>query len=180
MTLAGLHLPARPESNEIVAILVCRWLRNSHSVNSFIRDHHDNLPTFMTVDEQIKFTLGTVEITPVKLGKEDDSALAFNVYIVPPTKNSLHHQSWLQVVRAITYYADCGTGKGASIFHCNVCKGRDHSSDSCSFPAHQSFKVSAGMQEGTLPTMDNRNRYEGGDKVCGLSVNGINLNFFMH
>ena len=179
MTLVGLHLPARLESNDIVATLVRRWLRNSHSVNSFIRDHHDALPTFMAVDEQIEFALSTVEITHVKLGNEDDSAVAFNAYIHPPTSDALLHRSWLQAVQAITYYADCGTGKAVSIFRCNVCKGRDHSSDSCPFPANQSFKTSTGIETGTLPIADSGcNKYEGGDR--GLSVNGINFNYFMH
>lgn len=178
MTLAGLHLPARLESNDIVATLVRRWLRNSHLVNLFIRDHHDALPTFMAVDEQIEFALSTVEITHVKLGNEDDSAVAFNAYIHPPTSDALLHQSWLQVVQAITYYADCGTGKAVSIFRCNVCKGRDHSSDSCPFPANQSFKISTGMETGTLSIASSGcNKYESGDR--GLSVNGINFNYFV-
>ena len=179
MTLAGLHLPARLESNDIVATLVRRWLRNSHLVNSFIRDHHDTLPAFMAVDEQIEFALSTVEITHVKLGNEDDSAVAFNVYIHPPTSDTLLHQSWLQAVQAIMYYADCGTGKAVSIFRCNVCKGRDHPSDSCPFPGNRSFKTSTGTETGTLPIADSGcNKYEGGDR--GLSVNGINFNYFMH
>ena len=178
MTLAGLHLPAQLESNDIVATLVRRWLRNSHSVDSFIRDHHDNLPTFMSVDEQIEFTLDTVEIKHVKLGNAKDDSVAFNAYIYPPTNDPFHHQSWLKAVRAITYYAACGTGKAVSIFNCKVCKGRDHSSDSCSFPVNQSCKISPGM-EGTLPIMySGRNTYEGAERLGGLSVNGINFNYF--
>ena len=182
MTLVGLHLPARLESNGIVASLVQRWLRNSRPVALFIQDHHDNLPTFMSVDEQIQFTVSTVEITHLKLGNEDDSAVAFNAYIYPPTSDPALHQSWLRVVQAITYYANCSTGKAVSIFRCNVCKGRDHSSELCSFPVNQSFKVSADAQEGTmLPVADgacNNLKYEGGER--GLSVTGINFNYFMH
>ena len=178
MTLVGLHLPARQESNDIVATLVRRWLRNSHSVNSFIQDHHDNLPTFMSVDEQIEFTFGTVEITHVKLGNEDDSAVAFNTYIHPPTSDPFHHQSWLQTLQAIVYYADCGTGNAVPIFRCNVCKGRDHSSVSCSFPVNTSFKTGGGTQEGSMPVANSgNNKYEVGER--GLIVNGINFNYFM-
>lgn len=144
MTLAGLHLPERPESDAMVASLVRQWLLSSNSVVSFIQRHHDNLPTFMTVEEQIKFTISTVDVVGVQLGVEDDSPVVFNVYIDPPTINPLRHQEWLREVQAIVYFADCGTGKAVPVFYCDTCKARDHSSDSCMFPVNQS--ITAGVR----------------------------------
>lgn len=143
MTLAGFHLLERPESDAMVASLVRRWLLSSISVVSFIQRHHDNLPTFMTVEEQIKFTISTVNVIGVKLGGEGDSPVVFNVYIDPPTIDPLRHQEWLKEVQAIVYFADCGTGKAVPIFYCDICKARDHSADSCVFPANQ--PITAGV-----------------------------------
>jgi len=137
MTLTGLHLPASPESNRTVESLVRRWLRNTQSVASFIQQHHDNLPGFMIAEDHIESTLSSVEVTSTRLGFEADSAVAFNVYIFPPTNDPAHHPAWLREVQGITYFTDCGTGKAAPLFRCNVCKGRDHSSSSCSFPVNQ-------------------------------------------
>lgn len=179
MTLVGLHLPAKPESDNVVAALVHRWLCNSPSVNSFIRDHHDNLPKFMSVDEQIEFAFGTVEASHMKLGGDDDSAVAFNAYIYPPTSDPLLHQSWLQAVRTIIYYANCGTGKAMSIFCCNICKGRDHSSSACPFPVSRLFKIDAGVQGPTVPTADSTcHKSPVGER--SLSAGGINFNYFIH
>ncbi|KAF8339381.1 hypothetical protein F5887DRAFT_1077415 [Amanita rubescens] len=143
MTLAGLHLLERPESDAMVASLVRRWLLSSNSVVSFIQRHHDNLPTFMSVEEQIEFTISTVDVIGVKLGGEGDSPVVFNIYIDPPTIDPLRHQEWLKEVQAIIYFADCGTGKAAPIFYCDICKARDHSADSCIFPANQ--PITAGV-----------------------------------
>ncbi|KAF8339373.1 hypothetical protein F5887DRAFT_1077408 [Amanita rubescens] len=142
MTLAGLHLPKRPESDAMVASLVRQWLLSSNSVISFIRRQYNNWPMFM-IEEQIEFTISTVDVIGVKLGGGDDSPVVFNVYIDPPTIDPLRHQEWLKVVQAVIYFADCGTGKAAPIFYCDICKARDHSADSCIFPANQ--PITAGV-----------------------------------
>lgn len=139
MTLMGLHLPESQESEDFVVTLVRRWLSRSRFITSFIRKHHDNLPRFMSVEEQIISTIISVKVAGRKLGDEDDSPVAFNVYINPPTDDPLRHQQWLKEVRAITYFADCGTGKAISVFQCNICKARDHSDDSCSFPSNENL-----------------------------------------
>lgn len=139
MTLAGLHLPAMPQSNHVVAQLVCHWLLNSAAVASFIRNHHDNLPSFMTVNEQIEFAISTVDVSNAKLGEEEDSPVAFNIYIHPPTNDPVQCYTWQHEIQGITYFTNCGTGKAAPLFHCDVCKGRDHSSVSCPFPSNTAF-----------------------------------------
>ena len=136
MTLAGLHLPATPQSNDTVAQLIRLWLLNTPSVTLFIQKHHDNLPSFMTVNEQMEFLAGTVDVSNVKLGEEHSSPVAFNVYVHPPTNHPIQHRAWRCELEAITYFADCGTGKAAPLFRCDICKGRDHSSISCLFPSN--------------------------------------------
>jgi hypothetical protein len=141
MTLTGLLLPASPDSNRTVETLVRRWLRNTQSVASFIRQHHDNLPGFMIAQDDIEHTLSTVEVTSTRLGFEADSPVAFNVYIFPPTNDPAHHAAWLREVQGITYFADCGTGKATPLFRCSICKARDHSTTSCLFPVNQLLDV---------------------------------------
>ncbi|KAF8347500.1 hypothetical protein F5887DRAFT_1072486 [Amanita rubescens] len=143
MTLAGLHLLERPESDAMVARLVCQWLLSSDSVVSFIRRQYHNWST-LRIKEQIEYTISTVDVTGIKLGGGDDSPVVFNVYIEPPTNNPLRHQEWLKVVQAIVYFADCGTGKAVPIFYCDICKARNHSADSCMFPANQ--LITAGVR----------------------------------
>jgi len=141
MTLTGLHLPSSPESNRTVETVVRRWLRDTQSVASFIRQYHDNLPGFTITEDHVEFTLSTVEVTGTRLGFEADSPVAFNVYIIPPTNDAAHHLAWMREVQGITYFADCGTGKAAPLFRCSTCKARDHSSTSCPFPVNQLLDV---------------------------------------
>ena len=134
MTLEGLHLSATPESECIVEQLVRRKLLSSPSVTHLIDRHRDNLPPLATA-ELIERVMGTITARSTSLGKNADDPVVFNIYIHPPTNEPLSHQTWLDEIRAITYFTHCGTGKAALVFRCNVCKGRDHSSHSCPFPA---------------------------------------------
>lgn len=179
MTLTGLHLPKSQEGEDFVATLVRRWLSRSRSITSFIRKHYDNLPRFMSVEEQILSVIYSVEVAGMKLGDEDDSPVAFNVYINPPTNDPLRHQQWLKEVRAITYFAHCGTGKAVSVFHCNICKARDHSDDSCSFPGNQMIHNldSAATQETALPLANSGIGNRKGSAERGWSISGINYVF---
>ena len=175
MTLTGLNLPARPQSNNAVVRLIRHWLLKTRSVASFIQKHNDNLPPFLSVDEQIEFVMATIDVSPVKLGEGEDSPVVFNAYLHPPTHDSAQHCVWQREIRAITYFADCGTGKAASLFYCDVCKGRDHPTASCLFPPNISFQNSS-AQTGVLPAVnaDCGARGEG-----GVHVSGINFNYFM-
>ena len=94
MMLAGLHLPAMPQSNDTVAQLICLWLLNTPSVTLFIQKHHNNLPSFMMVNEQMEFLTGTVDVSNVKLGEEHSSPVAFNIYVHPPTNHPIQHHAW--------------------------------------------------------------------------------------
>ena len=167
MTLQGLHLPAVPESEHIVEHLVRRKLLSSSLVTHLIGQHHDNLPD-LPAAELIGRIMDTIKARSASLGGDVDDPVVFNIYIHPPTNDPLQHQIWLREIRAITYFTYCGTGKASPVFRCNVCKGRDHSSSSCPFPAGAG--VPANLGAATADNQIAQCRHPAG-------VNGVVFNF---
>ncbi|KAK2460518.1 hypothetical protein APHAL10511_007466 [Amanita phalloides] len=175
MTLVGLHLPVGPESNNLVETLVRHWLLNSDMISSFIHKHHDNLPSFTSIDEQVKFVIGTTEANGVTLEEDKGDCSTFNIYISPPTNDTLHHQRWLQELRAITFFSNCGTGREAPVFYCSVCKGRDHMSTSCSFPSNSPITVRLNSKAG--PQVEDTH-FQPERLSNGISINRFNIIYF--
>ncbi|KAK2465178.1 hypothetical protein APHAL10511_002809 [Amanita phalloides] len=174
MTLTDLHLEAKVQSNVIVTELVRCWLLKTESVASFIQKHHDNLPSFMSVNEQINFAIGSVDVSHVKLGDEEDSPVVFNVYMHPPTNDATSHSAWQRELRAITYFADCGNGQATPLFHCDVCKGRDHPTTLCRFPSNTLFQACNDSDQANVGST-----VHVGYREHGIHMNGINFNLFV-
>lgn len=178
MTLEGLHLPATLESEHVVEQLVQHKLFCSPSITRLIDQHRDNLPPLATA-RLIESVMGTIKARSVNLGKNADDPVVFNIYIHPPMKEPLHHQTWLREIRSITYFTHCGTGKAALVFHCNVCKGRDHSSPSCPFPAGVPVNLGAAPASNVQTTEYSHHglpRYTGSAPPATL-VNGVMFYF---
>ena len=73
--------------------------------------------------------IGTLPSSPLSYCTEPQD-------VHPPTNHPIQHCAWQCELEAIMYFADCGTGKAAPLFRCDICKGRDHSSILCLFPSN--------------------------------------------
>ncbi|KAF8633798.1 hypothetical protein AX17_004356 [Amanita inopinata Kibby_2008] len=134
LTLTGIFLEDPSKEAHTVVDAVRKTLASTPRIQMFLEDHNDNIDGSIT--NKLSFILDSITVRGAQHYIGNSKRPVFFVYIHPPTTSPRYHRDWLTRLQRLKYGTTCGIGSHiAKEWRCNLCKGIDHLTAFCRFPA---------------------------------------------